>query len=364
MLFASLRNNVFRFHLICRQNHQCIFYIYKKKILYVNRRKFVQTLGALAPLTTLSKNLSAFEGNVSQKKSIVISTWSGNTKANEKAWEQLVAGKSALDAVHQGVMVPEADPEDMSVGLGGLPDRDGIVTLDACIMDHAGNIGSVMGLENIVHAISVARLVMEKTPHVQLVGDGALQFALEHGFEKENLLTPKSKKAWKAWLKQSQYNPMTTVEEIEKRIEKNHDTIGMLALDSFSNLSGACTTSGMAYKLHGRVGDSPIIGAGLYVDNEVGAASATGVGEEVVRICGSHTVVEAMRYGHSPEEACKIALERLVKMKGKAYCLKVQIGFIALNNKGETGCYSLLPNFTMAVRDEAGSRVISSKSLL
>jgi N4-(beta-N-acetylglucosaminyl)-L-asparaginase len=261
-------------------------------------------------------------------------------------------------------MVPEADPDDMSVGYGGLPDRDGIVTLDACMMDHQGNIGAVMGLENIIHASSVARLVMEKTPHVQLVGDGALQFALEQGFKKENLLTDKSVAAWKEWLKTSQYNPMTTVEEIQKSIEKNHDTIGMLALDHQGNLSGACTTSGMAYKLHGRVGDSPIIGAGLYVDNEIGAATATGVGEEVVRICGSHTIVEAMRYGKSPEDACRLAVERLIKMKGESYCKKVQIGFIAINKKGETGCYSLLPKFTMAVRDQAGSHVRQAKSIL
>lgn len=329
----------------------------------MNRRKFVQTIGALAPALTIAKSLQAEDENDTGNP-IVISTWSGNTKANETAWDALIRNRSALDAVHQGVMVPEADPEDMSVGLGGLPDRDGIVTLDACIMDHQGNIGAVMALENIVHAISVARLVMEKTPHVQIVGDGALQFALEQGFTKENLLTEKSLQAWKEWLKKSEYNPMTTVEEIEKRIEKNHDTIGMLGLDNFNNLSGACTTSGMAYKLHGRVGDSPIIGAGLYVDNEIGAATATGVGEEVVRICGSHTVVEAMRYGKSPEEACKVALERLLKMKGEEYCKKVQIGFIALNKKGETGCYSLMPNFTMALRDRSGSRVIKSKSLL
>jgi N4-(beta-N-acetylglucosaminyl)-L-asparaginase len=293
----------------------------------------------------------------------VISTWEPNTKANHVAWKVLKSNGSALDAVHQGVMVPEADPEDMSVGYGGLPDRDGKVTLDACIMDHQGNIGAVMGLEEIMHAISIARLVMEKTPHVQLVGDGALQFALENGFKRQNLLTPKSEKAWKKWLEKSQYNPLTTVEAIEERIKNNHDTIGMLALDSNRNLSGACTTSGMAYKLHGRVGDSSIIGAGLYVDNSVGAASATGVGEDVVRICGSHTIVEAMRYGKSPEVACKIALERLIQMKGEQYARKTQIGFIAINKQGEVGCYSMMPNFTMAVEDSMGSRIIKAKSI-
>ncbi|MCC7029975.1 MAG: N(4)-(beta-N-acetylglucosaminyl)-L-asparaginase [Chitinophagaceae bacterium] len=328
----------------------------------MNRRKFVKTIGALAPAAAFVN--STFGNPLSkQVKPIVISTWQGNVKANEKAWEQLMNNLPALEAVHQGVMVPEADPDDMSVGYGGLPDRDGVVTLDACIMDHLGNIGAVMALENIIHASSVARGVMEKTPHVQLVGDGALQFALEQGFKKENLLTEKSVAAWKEWLKTSLYNPMTTVEEIQKSIENNHDTIGMLALDHQGNLSGACSTSGMAYKLHGRVGDSPIIGAGLYVDNEIGAATATGVGEEVVRICGSHTIVEAMRYGKSPEEACKSAVERLIKMKGETYCKKVQIGFIAVDKNGNTGCYSLLPKFTMAVRDQVGSRVIQAKSI-
>ena len=257
-------------------------------------------------------------------------------------------------------MVPEADPNDHSVGLGGLPDRDGHVTCDACIMDHQANIGSVMCLQHIVHAISVARLVMEKTPHVQLVGDGALQFALLNGFKKENLLTPHSEKAWKEWMKKSKYDPMTTIRDIQKHIKENHDTIGMLALDENRNLSGACTTSGMAFKLPGRVGDSPIIGAGLYVDNEVGAATATGVGEEVVRICGSHTIVEAMRHGMSPKEACKLAIERLIHIKGEEKAKQIQLGFIAINKAGEIGCYSMLDDFTMCVHAASGSKIIKS----
>ncbi|WP_333799332.1 isoaspartyl peptidase/L-asparaginase family protein [Phnomibacter sp.] len=295
---------------------------------------------------------------------MVISTWAPNVKANAAAWQVLVKGGTALDAVHQGVMVPEADPNDQSVGYGGLPDRDGRVTLDACIMDHQYNIGSVMYLEHIKHAITVARLVMEKTPHVQLVGEGALRLALENGMKKENLLTEASEKAWKEWLKTSQYSPMTTVENLLERIKNNHDTIGMLALDKHGNLSGACTTSGMAYKMQGRVGDSPIIGAGLFVDNEVGAATATGVGEEVVRICGSHTVVEYMRHGYSPAEACKQAVKRLIKARGEATARKLQIGFIAMNKKGETGCYSLTGSFTMALRNVAGEKVIDAPSLL
>ncbi|MCC6759864.1 MAG: N(4)-(beta-N-acetylglucosaminyl)-L-asparaginase [Chitinophagaceae bacterium] len=332
----------------------------------MRRRKFVQ-LASLLPTGVLLNNSNVDAKSVdadNEKNPVVISTWAPNVKANAAAWQVLVKGGTALDAVHQGVMVPEADPNDQSVGYGGLPDRDGRVTLDACIMDHQYNIGSVMYLEHIKHAITVARLVMEKTPHVQLVGEGALRLALENGMKKENLLTEASEKAWKEWLKTSQYSPMTTVENLLERIKNNHDTIGMLALDKLGNLSGACTTSGMAYKMQGRVGDSPIIGAGLFVDNEVGAATATGVGEEVVRICGSHTVVEYMRHGYSPADACKEAVKRLIKARGEATARKLQIGFIAMNKKGETGCYSLTGSFTMALRNVAGEKVIDAPSLL
>ncbi|QGW28228.1 isoaspartyl peptidase/L-asparaginase family protein [Phnomibacter ginsenosidimutans] len=333
----------------------------------MRRRKFVQ-LASLLPSGLLLNKANASpkseELNTGKVSPVVISTWAPNVKANAVAWQVLMNGGNALDAVHQGVMVPEADPDDQSVGYGGLPDRDGRVTLDACIMDHQFNIGSVMYLEHIVHAITVARLVMEKTPHVQIVGEGALRLALEHGMKKENLLTEKSEKAWREWLKTAQYSPMTTVENLLERIKNNHDTIGMLALDQHGNLSGACTTSGMAYKMQGRIGDSPIIGAGLYVDNEVGGATATGVGEEVVRVCGSHSVVEYMRHGYSPADACKEAVKRLVKARGETLARKLQIGFIALNKKGETGCYSLNGDFTMAQRNQQGEKVIQSPALL
>jgi N4-(beta-N-acetylglucosaminyl)-L-asparaginase len=225
-----------------------------------------------------------------------------------------------------------------------------------------------------MHPISVARLVMEKTPHVQLVGKGALAFALANGFEETNLLTPKSEKIWREWLKTSKYDPNKTVEEINKRMNNtikqesypwpeamlNHDTIGMLAMDANGNLSGACTTSGMAFKMHGRVGDSPIIGAGLFVDNEVGAATSTGVGEEVVRMCGSHTVVELMRQGYSPEVACKKAVERIVRLRGDKV-KGLQVGFLALNKKGQYGGYSLEKGFNYAVQTDAGSKVYDAK---
>jgi len=302
-----------------------------------SRRQFIKT-GAMAAtvLSALPKQSIANNGN----KPLVLSTWNFGIKANKVAWEILSKNGRAIDAVENGVKLVEADPEERSVGYGGRPDRDGFVTLDACIMDHEQNIGSVACLQHITHPISVARAVMEKTPHVMLVGDGALQFALSQGFKKENLLTRESEKEWKEWLKTSNYKPIVNIE--------NHDTIGMIALDAQGNLSGACTTSGMAYKMHGRVGDSPIIGAGLFVDNEIGAATATGHGEEVIRIAGCHLVVELMRQGRSPEEACKEAVERVFKKQQKR-AFEIQVGFIAINKAGQYGSYCLQKGFSYAV---------------
>jgi N4-(beta-N-acetylglucosaminyl)-L-asparaginase len=301
--------------------------------------------------------LTANAGKLRQP--IVLSTWRFGIQANEAAWKVLGNKGTALDAVEVGVKIPEGDPNERSVGLGGRPDRDGRVTLDACIMDHLGNIGSVACLENIVHPISVARAVMEKTPHVMLVGEGALDFALSQGFKKENLLTPASESEWREWLKKSEYKPKVNIE--------NHDTIGMIALDEFGNLSGACTTSGMAFKMHGRVGDSPIIGAGLFVDNEVGAATATGHGEEVIRIAGCHTVVELMRQGLSPRAACKKAVERIItSAKNRNKELKdLQIGFIAINKKGEHGAFCLQKGFNYAVcSPEIKNQLLDADSLM
>jgi N4-(beta-N-acetylglucosaminyl)-L-asparaginase len=336
----------------------------------MNRKRFLELTGFTGVL--LSTN--AFGKKIAGNKPVVLSTWAPNIKANKAAWEILSKGGTALDAVEAGVMVPEADPTDNSVGYGGLPDRDGKVTLDACIMNHLGQCGSVMCLEHIIHPVKVARLVMEQTPHVQLVGDGALKFALSKGFKKQNLLTPASEKAWKEWLKTSNYDPNRSVKELEEKIKKekqqnepwpvallNHDTIGMVALDANGNLSGACSTSGMAFKMQGRIGDSPIIGAGLFVDNEVGAATATGVGEEMVKICGAHTVVEMMRNGASPEDACKEAVRRILKNNG-AKAKDLQIGFLAINKNGAYGGYSMMKNFTMAVRNENEERSVETKS--
>lgn len=329
-----------------------------------NRRNFIKT----AAMATVAVGLNSFVGKPEEennnvesrkvRKPIVLSTWRFGIEANAAAWEVLKIKGRALDAVEAGVKIPEGDPTERSVGFGGRPDREGRVTLDACIMDEKSNIGSVACLEHIKHPISVARGVMEKSPHVMLVGEGALQFALAQGFKKENLLTEESEKEWKEWLKTSQYKPIANIE--------NHDTIGMIALDADGNLSGACTTSGMAYKMHGRVGDSPIIGAGLFVDNEIGAATATGHGEEVIRIVGCHLVVELMRQGKSPQKACEEAVSRIVKLtKNRGKELKdIQVGFIALNKKGDFGSYCIQGGFNYAVHDETGNRLIDAEYFL
>ncbi len=284
---------------------------------------------------------------------VVIATWDV-PNATSKAWEILASGQSALDAVEQGVMIEEADVANQSVGKGGRPDRDGHVTLDACIMDKEGRCGAVVYLQNIVHAVSVARRVMEDTPHVMLAGSGAEQFAYEKGFKKEDLLTEKSRQEWLEWKKTSEYKPVINIE--------NHDTIGMLAIDANGDIAGACTTSGMAYKIGGRVGDSPIIGAGLFVDNEVGGATATGVGEEVVRTVGSFLIVELMRQGKSPQEACEEGVRRIVSKHGDRP--DFQIGFIAINKKGASGAYCIQPGFTYRKYSGDGHSNTSVKSYL
>ncbi|MEL6866515.1 MAG: N(4)-(beta-N-acetylglucosaminyl)-L-asparaginase [Bacteroidota bacterium] len=281
---------------------------------------------------------------------LAIATWTNRT-AVDIAHKALGQGRSSLDAVEMGVRHVEADPNDRSVGYGGRPDRAGKVTLDACIMNASGNCGAVCYLQEIKHPISVARKVMEETPHVLLAGDGALQFALSHGFEKENLLTEASKKDWLEWKKEGQYQPIINVEQ--------HDTIGMLAIDDKGDIAGACTTSGLAYKLPGRVGDSPIIGAGLFVDNEIGGAVATGMGEAVLKSLGSFLIVELMRQGKSPTEACKEAIMRIVKKQ--AY-KDIQVGFLAINKAGEYGSYSIQKGFDFVVQQNGPQRIETAVS--
>ena len=333
------------------------------------RRDFLRFLGLSASVApVLSRANVAIP---SSDGPVAISTWGFGEAANSAAWAILEKQGGALDAVEAGARVPEADPENHSVGLGGYPDRDGHVTLDACIMDHLGNLGSVACLEDIVHAVSVARRVMEKTPHVLLVGEGALQFALGEGFPRQDLLTPDAEAAWRKWLETAKYAPQPNIERSNRYTlpgtvpggERNHDTIGILALDHSGHLAGACTTSGMAFKLRGRVGDSPISGAGLFVDGEIGAASATGVGEECLRICGSHTVVELMRQGRTPEQACKEAVQRIAR-RYPTPREDLQMAFVALACDGRFGGYALRPGFNYAVRTSTGSRLVEAPSLL
>lgn len=319
-----------------------------------SRRRFLQ----VGSLGLGSFSIAGFAPKMAGKKPIVLSTWDAGIRANKAAWEVLKNNGRALDAVEKGVMVTESE-QNCCVGLGANPDRDGYVTLDASIMDEFANCGSVACLERIKHPISVARRVMENTPHVMLVGQGAQQFALSQGFtlEKEGL-SEGAEREYKKWLQKSEYKPGINRENKENQIASaparlsdgswNHDTIGMIALDANGNLSGSCTTSGMGFKMRGRVGDSPIIGAGLFVDNEVGAVVATGQGEDIIRMGGAHTVLEFMRQGLSPEMACKKAIERLLKIKG-AKAKEIQACMIAINKQGAYGGYALQKGFNYAV---------------
>lgn len=308
----------------------------------MSRRKFIKNtvLGSIAT--------SGFGITVKNPKNKelavprIISTWKHGVEANKISWQKLKNGEGGLTAVEYGVRDSENNPDERSVGYGGLPDREGKVTLDACIMNSNNDCGSVSFLENIKNPISVARLVMEKTPHVMLSGKGAYDFAIKNGFKRENLLTEQSKKDWEDWLKKSEYKPVINIE--------NHDTISMLLIDSDRNLFGACTTSGAAWKMHGRVGDSPIIGSGLFLDNDVGAAAATGLGEAIIRTSGSAMVVELMRQGYSPFEACEAIVQRISNIhKNRPDWDYLQVGFIAMNKSGDYAGYSLRKGFEYAV---------------
>ncbi len=321
------------------------------------RRNFLKlgligaVVGAIQPLKAGGLFTQSFETKIDGP--LVVSTWNHGLAANSAAWEILSKGGKALDAVEKGVRVTEADVTNRSVGIGGMPDRDGHVTLDACIMDEESRCGAVGFLEGIDHPISVARAIMEKTQHVMLVGSGAKKFALEQGFGQIKTPIPPVKEEYKKWKKENQ--------DLFKKPEinhENHDTIGLLALDIHGNLSGACTTSGWAYKLHGRLGDSPIIGAGLFVDNEIGAACATGLGEAIIRIAGSHTVVELMRHGHSPMDACRLAVERIIS-KHKDLT-NLQCGFLAIDKNGNVGAYSVYNGFNYALKTNKEEKLVDA----
>jgi N4-(beta-N-acetylglucosaminyl)-L-asparaginase len=348
----------------------------------LNRRYFLQSSFLSSLGIFIGKRVKAADPDIVTVtgQPVVISTWDTGLAANKGAWEVLGRNGAALDAVEAGVQVTESSIN-CCVGLGANPDRDGYVTLDASIMDHQWNCGSVGGLERIKHPISVARRVMEKTPHVLLIGQGAQQFAVAEGFPLEpQQLSDDAKKAYEQWLKKSEYKPVINIENTKSgsgggsqeenyqaapaRLpdgEWNHDTIGMIAMDSMGNLSGSVTTSGMGFKMRGRLGDSPVIGAGLFVDNEVGAATSTGQGEDVIRMCGSHSVVEYMRQGMSPEEACKAAVEKVARIK-KEKAKEIQVAFIAINKKGKTGGYALQKGFSYAIKSNNEERMVEVKS--
>lgn len=326
----------------------------------VSRRNFLG--GALATGVGLALGEKLEIAGAEQKKitqPLIISTWKQGINATRKAWEILERGGSGLDAVEKGINTAEDDPAITSVGLGGLPDEDGIVTLDASIIDGPKRrFGSVAGIENIKNPVSVARKVMEKTDHLMLVGEGAKKFALKMGFKEENLLTEESRKQWLEWKKNPDkidfWNPPTSPEQ-------SRDTIGLILIDENKNLYGGVSTSGLAWKIHGRVGDSPIIGAGLFVDNEVGAACATGRGEEVIKICGTFLIVELMRQGMSPQEACEEALKRI--KKNNPHRKDFMDAFLALNKESQVGACALYKDLEYAVHSEEGSQFLKSKVL-
>lgn len=295
-------------------------------------------------------------------RTLFVSTWDFGAAANQAAFARWKANGTLIDALEAGARVPEADPSNHSVGFGGYPDRDGHVTLDAILMDDAGNVGAVAALEDIMHPISVARRVMEKTPHTMLVGEGARRFALAEGFEAVKLLTPEAEAAWREWLKTAKYQPIANSEN-QRGSALDHDTIGMLACAPDGRLAGACTTSGMAFKLRGRIGDSPQAGCGLFVEKGVGGATATGVGEEVTRIAGTARVVASMRAGMTPAAACREAVRHIAQLRGEAV-RDAQVGFLAINTRGEVGAYALQPGFTFAVTDSQGrTEVRAAESL-
>ena len=318
----------------------------------MKRRNFIFDIFSVGIVSAMSTKLRAVNLNFTPMVRS-ISTWK-TTEANQKAGQMLDKGEHALDAAVAGVAIEEENPKNTTVGYGGAPDRTGKVTLDACVMNHLGDCGSVVAVENIVNVARLAKDVMEKTPHVMLSGKGAEEFAISQGYKKTDLLTDQSKKEWEKWLKDQDYRPIINIE--------NHDTIGMLCIDKNNNLSGACTTSGLAYKMKGRVGDSPIIGSGLFIDNKIGGAVATGLGEEVVKTVGSFLVVELMRQGLSPQEACEKAVKRIVSNNSQEN--KFQVAYIAMNKKGEVGSYSIEPGFTYMDYVNGENKEIFSKSEL
>jgi N4-(beta-N-acetylglucosaminyl)-L-asparaginase len=326
----------------------------------MHRREFFRLSALGLPVLIAGQADGQAAGSSKFKLPVAISTWDSGLHANAAAWPIISKGGLAIDAVEAAGRAVEDEPS-CCVGLAAYPDRDGKVTLDSCIMDGRGNCGAVSFVDRIKHPVSLARKVMEATPHVMLSGDGARQFAIENGFPLESgELSPDAEKEWKKWLEKSNYKPVVNIENMKPGAmyqtspyffddgRPNHDTMGTITVDGRGKLAGMVTTSGMAFKIHGRVGDSPIIGAGLFVDDAVGAATSSGVGEEVIRICGTHTVVEQMRLGRTPEQACLEAVNRIVK-RDAAKAKELQVGFVAVSNNGEVGAYAIQKGFTYSV---------------
>ena len=326
----------------------------------VSRRKFIsRSAVAFAGGTVLSRATGAPAPSLpelSARAPVFVSTWPFGLPANLAALAVLKRGGSGLDALEQGIWVVESDPDNASVGLGGIPNAAGIVQLDACIMSGpghgAGSVGAVSGFR---HPISIARRVMETTRHVMLVGKGAEEFAAKNGFERGPKVSPKQKAAWQKWQAEQAAKAKAA------KAAPNHDTIAMVALLPDGNLFGGCSTSGWGFKIPGRVGDSPIIGSGLYVDNEVGAAGATGIGENVMRYCGSFLVVEYLRQGLHPQEACLETIKRIAKQDPKGFDLS--INFIALDKQGRFGAAGTGQGFEYSVACDAFSKVFQSPGL-
>ena len=319
----------------------------------MKRRSFVQKLSLAGMLSTISSKAwgGSLKSESIQGDPIALCTWNFAT-ANAAAGKALTNGQDALSAAIAAAAVEEANPNNSTVGYGGAPDREGQVSLDACVMDHQGNCGAVLAVENVVHVAALARDVMEKTPHVMLAGKGAEDFARSLDYPTIPLLTKKAKKSWEEWKKKANYQPIINIE--------NHDTIGVLCRDVNGNISGACSTSGLAYKMKGRIGDSPIIGSGLFVDNEIGGAVATGMGEEVVKTVGCFLIVELMRQGMTPQAACDEAIARIVKkQKGVP---NFQVAYIAMDKTGNVGARSIHAGFSYMhyQKGENKRRIVSS----
>jgi N4-(beta-N-acetylglucosaminyl)-L-asparaginase len=342
----------------------------------LSRRDFLKTgMGAGAAAVLSDGNISFMKPLESGKMIAVAS--GGKTRAADKAMELLKAGVDPLDAVIAGVNIVEEDPNDMSVGYGGIPNEDMEVELDASVMHGpTHNAGAVAGLKHIKTPSKVAKLVMERSDHALLVGEGALKFAKAHGFKEENLLTDKARARWLRWKERLSdrddwFSPQE--EDLDQEFQealRNYGTIHCCALDTQGNLAGVTTTSGLSYKIAGRVGDSPIIGAGLYVDNTVGAAGSTGRGEANILNCGSFTVVEFMRQGASPEEACLKTLKRIAETtKGQPHLLddegkpRFGLSFYALNKKGEYGAATMQSGGSFSVHDGTTSRKVEAAYL-